>query len=629
MKLIAEKAFNISVQFSEFHLSQNTILNIRTDFEITDDITAKENNSNNIWATRIYQGNVLYLTLSVPENEIAETKIILNKIGFGFRQVGGGFFGNPGASGNCNINVLCPAGNGWQNERNSVALIVSGINEICTGTLVMNTCGNNIPYLLTANHCLNSSVSNWVFQFQTWSTDCNTNIGWREDVQFNGCQLRANNEATDFALVELNQTPLVNSGLTYSGWTRNPNPAITTTGIHHPSGDLMKICHDFQSPVSVSWFGGASDHWRAIFDQGIVQHGSSGSALYDENHRIIGQLHGNQNNICNIGDNNCFCNVQIPSIGEYGRFDLSWTGGGTNSTRLSNWLDPDNTGAMNTNTTNINQLAPAIPVLTISGNTSFCSGTASYTLNYNGVPYAGNVSWVSSDPSIASISPSGNPATLTKNGNGQVTITATLTQCGIQYTHNKTIDVGLPEAPEFIEIYGNGADDPLYLCPGGYRAEAFTTKSYPQYEWLLPSTWTSSVSGGNNPFIVGTLGFDIPIHVYSLPSTEYMRVRTINGCGYSTPVFLEVGTDCGGYRMSNYTISPNPAKGHIKIDGSKHNKLIREIQIVDKLGNIKLLSKYSQDIKFVNLNISKLNPDIYYIKIYDGHKWESKIIKID
>ena len=80
----------------------------------------------------------------------------------------------------------------------------------------------------------------------------------------------------------------------------------------------MKICHDFQSPVSVSWFGGASNHWRAIFDQGIVQHGSSGSTLYDENHRIIGQLHGNQNNICNIGDNNCFCNIQIPSIGEYG-----------------------------------------------------------------------------------------------------------------------------------------------------------------------------------------------------------------------------------------------------------------------------------------------------------------------
>lgn len=565
----------------------------------------------------------------MPEKEITEVKIKLNKIGFGFRQVGGGFFGNPGASGNCNINVLCPAGNGWENERNSVALIVSGINEICTGTLVMNTCGNNIPYLLTANHCLNSSVSNWVFQFQTWSTDCNTNIGWREDVQFNGCQLRANNEATDFALVELNQTPLVNSGLTYSGWTRDPNPAIATTGIHHPSGDLMKICHDFQSPVSVSWFGGASDHWRAIFDQGIVQHGSSGSALYDENHRIIGQLHGNQNNICNIGDNNCFCNIQIPSIGEYGRFDISWTGGGTNATRLSNWPDPGNTGALTTNTTNINQLIQAIGTLSISGIQSFCSGNSSYTLNNNGTPYTGNVTWVSSDPTIASISPSGNPATLTKNGNGQVTITATITQCGNQFTHNLTIDVGLPEAPEFIEIYGNGADDPLYLCPGGYRAEAFTTKSYPQYEWLLPSTWTSSVSGGNNPFIVGSLGFDIPIHVYTLPSTEYMRVRTINGCGYSSPVFLYVGTDCGGYRMSNYVVSPNPAKGQIRIDGSQHNKIIREVQIVDKLGNIKLTTKYSKDTKFVNLNISKLLPDIYYIKIYDGNKWVSKIIQVD
>ena len=29
----------------------------------------------------------------------------------------------------------------------------------------------------------------------------------------------------------------------------------------------------------------------------------------------------------------------------YGRFDKSWTGGGTNSTRLSNWLDPNNSGA--------------------------------------------------------------------------------------------------------------------------------------------------------------------------------------------------------------------------------------------------------------------------------------------
>ena len=35
--------------------------------------------------------------------------------------------------------------------------------------------------------------------------------------------------------------------------------------------------------------------------------------------------------------------MSIP-YGNYGRFDRSWTGGGTNTTRLSNWLDPTNTG---------------------------------------------------------------------------------------------------------------------------------------------------------------------------------------------------------------------------------------------------------------------------------------------
>ncbi|MBI3719723.1 MAG: hypothetical protein HY252_14165 [Sphingobacteriales bacterium] len=398
IKFSVDKALNLSFQFSEFKLSPNTVLSIFTNFELTDSITSKEDNPSNIWATRIYQGNELYFKLSVPSNEAPEVKLRVKKMSLGYRHVGGGFFGNPGTSGNCNINVVCPPGAGWENERNSVALIVSGGNEICTGTLVMNTCGTNRPYLLTANHCLNSNVTNWVFQFQTWSSDCATNTGWREDVQFNGCQLRANNAATDFALVELNQIPATNSGITYSGWSRTGNLPVMTTSIHHPSGDLMKISHDFQAPVSVSWFNGANNHWRATFDQGIVQHGSSGSALFDENHRLIGQLHGNQNNICNIGDNNCFCNIQLPSIGEYGRFDISWTGGGTNSTRLSNWLDYAGTNALTTNTTNISALPNTItPAGTIIGHYTVNGGSTQYSITndtYQNL-YVPRNSWVS------------------------------------------------------------------------------------------------------------------------------------------------------------------------------------------------------------------------------------------
>ncbi|MCB0739922.1 MAG: hypothetical protein KDB92_02455, partial [Chitinophagaceae bacterium] len=619
----AKNALNLSLSFNMFKLSPNAVLSIYNNYELTDSITTRENNKLNIWATRVYQGDKITLLVIVPNNETNETALNISTINYGIKNYGGDF-GSPGNSANCNINVACSQGNGWENEQNAVTiLLVADGTGSCTGTLVMNTCSTNTPYVLTANHCLEGNLSNWVFQFQYWSTACHSNTGYSEDLQFNGCTLKANNATTDFLLVEMNTIPQPTSGLYYAGWSRSTTGITNTTILHHPKWDLMKIAIDNGSPVQVTdvLYGIARPCWQLDLDDGIVQQGSSGAAYFNQNHQIIGQ-HFRRPDFGSIPD----CSIKT-TVG--GRFDQSWTGGGTNSTRLSNWLDPDNTGAMTTNTTNISLLPTPGVSLAISGSTSFCTGTPSYTLNNSGVAYTGNVTWVSSAPSIASITSSGNPATLTKNGNGQVTITATIIECGIQYTHNLTIDVGLPEAPEFIEVYGNGADDPLYLCPGGYRAEAFTTKTYPQFEWLLPSTWTSSVSGGNNPFIVGTLGFDIPIHVYSLPSTEYMRVRTINGCGYSTPVFLQVGTDCGGYRMSNYIVSPNPAKEQIKIDGGKHNKTIREVQIIDKTGNIKLTTKYSVGTKFVNLNVSKLYPDIYYIKIYDGYNWESKIIKID
>ncbi|MFT3747918.1 MAG: serine protease [Agriterribacter sp.] len=364
--ILAEDALNISVQFSKFILSKNTVLSIYTKNELTDSITFNENNEKNIWATRVYQGNQLTIVLTVPTPEKNEIALTANKILFGYKETGGSFSGNPGASATCNINAICAAGNGWENERNSVALIVVDGEEECTGTLVMNTCNTNRPYVLTANHCLVGSLNNWVFQYQTWSNTCATNGTFREDVQFNGCTLRANNCELDFALVEMNQTPASNSGIRYAGWSRTAVAPGAGASLHHPRGDLMKISTFNTAAVAVTWNepgnpcpSAVANHWRVTYNQGIVQHGSSGAALFNQDHRVVGQLHGNQNNICgNPGTNACWCTTQIPAIGEYGRFDLSWAGGGTNATRLSNWLDPNNTGAVTTNTTNISALVP-------------------------------------------------------------------------------------------------------------------------------------------------------------------------------------------------------------------------------------------------------------------------------
>jgi len=106
-----------------------------------------------------------------------------------------------------------------------------------------------------------------------------------------------------------------------------------------------------------------------------------------------------------------------------------------------------------------------------------------------------------------------------------------------------------------------------------------------------------------------------------------IRVRSYSAqCGYSA--WFEsyfIVADCSG---SGFAISPNPATDNVKIDGRKENKKIKEVQIIDKLGNIKKLVKYAGEQKLVNLSISGLPADLYYVKIFDGQKWESKKLRI-
>jgi lysyl endopeptidase len=82
--------------------------------------------------------------------------------------------------------------------------------------------------------------------------------------------------------------------------------------------------------------GSGTDHWRiASWSDGTTtEGGSSGSPLLDTQGRIIGQLHGGYASCTSITQD------------YYGKLGTSWTGGGTNATRLSNWLDPLGTGAV-------------------------------------------------------------------------------------------------------------------------------------------------------------------------------------------------------------------------------------------------------------------------------------------
>jgi len=106
---------------------------------------------------------------------------------------------------------------------------------------------------------------------------------------------------------------------------------------------------------------GGTSHWFVHIDNGTLEHGSSGSPLFNENKKVIGQLHS--------GNPGCNSDKRF----WFGCFHRSWTGGGTNETRLSNWLDPTGTGAVTVNTSR----SP-----TISGPDAVCPGsTVTFTVN--------------------------------------------------------------------------------------------------------------------------------------------------------------------------------------------------------------------------------------------------------
>jgi len=284
--------------------------------------------------------------LSVPPGRSSDIGLELNQVVHGYRSLlreeaeeegERGPFGN---SGSCNINVNCSQGASWQVEKRSVALIVSGGYAICTGALVNNTAQNGIPYFLTANHCTPSSasnVANWVFYFNHETVGCSGSTG-PTNQSISGSVLRARRAGSDFALLQLNNTPPAGWNVQYAGWDRSDNAAAVTSavGIHHPSGDVKKICFENNAPFKTTvqstavWY---INQWEL----GVTEGGSSGSPLFNQDHRIIGQLLG--------GGAACSNNPNLPNNGQpdwYGRFGISWNTGTTQATRLREWLDPLN-----------------------------------------------------------------------------------------------------------------------------------------------------------------------------------------------------------------------------------------------------------------------------------------------
>ncbi|MEO1436555.1 MAG: T9SS type A sorting domain-containing protein [Bacteroidota bacterium] len=333
-------AHTMNLTFKRFHLpagGEMYLYNEDRSYEIGA-FTAANHKADGGFATAPIPGETIFVEYYEPAGMTNTADLHISSVNHDYanllQQSGNALAKGFGDSGSCNNNVNCPEGNPWVNQINSVALIVVNGFEACTGAMINNTSADQTPYFLSANHCGTGISSSWVFVFNYQSPTCTPNQNGSFAESVTGGSFRAAWAGSDVALFELSVPPPDAYNVFYAGWDRTGTTPSGSVGIHHPSGDVKKISFDTDSP-GVATFGGA-DTWNVQnWEDGTTEPGSSGSPLFDvTNGRIIGQLFGGSASCSSITDD------------FYGRFNTSWGGNNTNSTRLSNWLDPTGTGDM-------------------------------------------------------------------------------------------------------------------------------------------------------------------------------------------------------------------------------------------------------------------------------------------
>jgi PKD repeat protein len=298
--------------------------------------TAKNNKPGGSFATVPVGGETSILEYYEPFEVKGEGRISISYVIHAYKNIfsfGGKGFGD---SGDCNVNVNCPEGAEWNDQKRGVAMILNGNNNrICTGSLINNTAEDGIPYFLSARHCGAGVAENWIVVFNYESPSCE-DIDGPTNQSIQNTIVRASSFASDLLLLELSEQPPAEYDVFYNGWDRSDNINTLSTAIHHPRGDIKKISFDYDNTAPDTYLGGGgvqNSYWRITqWDLGTTEGGSSGSPLFSSEKRIIGQLHGGYASCTNLEPD------------WYGKFSYSWDYFEEPEKQLKIWLDPLDTG---------------------------------------------------------------------------------------------------------------------------------------------------------------------------------------------------------------------------------------------------------------------------------------------
>lgn len=655
IRIASPGALSLNFVFGEFELPEGANIHVYNADKsmILGAYTAENNNENSTLGTDLVKGDDATIEYYVPKSASTIGRLHLTTVVHGYKDINGWYTEKVNESGACNMDVICPDGDDWRDEIRSEARILVG-GGLCSGTLINDVPQSGTAYFLTANHCGPTSMGSAVFYFYFESPTCGSQTTANSQASVttqtvNGSTFRAAKADSDFGLVELNALPPTPY---YAGWNNTGSTPQSAVGIHHPSGDVKKISFDDDPLQSASGLSSvANSEWRieAWERNTTTEGGSSGSGLWDENHLIIGQLHGGQASCSN-------------SINDYyGKFSMSWDGNGASaaSQRLQDWLDPQSTGA-----TTVPGWDPAAPVVDFDAGVTnnvttatLCSSVyepeitlknsgqqtlTSCTITYNvdggtNQTYNWTGSLATNDSEVVTLN------SITVSGSGSHTFNATVSDPNGNTDENSANDAiveSFTAIPNSMPVYLNllvdcyGEEVAWEITEQGSSTVLFSGSDY-------PGTGTSPEANGT--LVTEDLCLANGCYTFEITDTygDGMSGAQYNGCDtdgdynledyYQNEFFAMGQADYGNGTSHDFCITsvgvdendlttminvfPNPAKDHFSILLGNEELEITSVKVVDVRGAMVLNVTNVQSGVQTDVNVSTLSKGVYFVII--------------
>jgi len=569
-------AYSLSIVFDQFRLpkgGQLFIYNYTSD-RVLGAYTEKNNKVSGRFAIQPLAGEDLIIEYIEPLNAEFNAELKLGKVYHDFTNVfrilGEKNSQTKSSSGSCNVNINCPEGLNWQVEKRAVCHITYD-GYIASGTLINNTKKDGKPYILTAHHVINEETiaEEAIFYFNYEAESCEGTSGTMSQ-SISGSNLRATTNHLDFSLLEMSSIPPATYQAYYAGWDRSGVVPNQTVCIHHPSGDVKKISMDHDAPITDTYTDAdytfdPNTHWHIeTWELGTTEGGSSGSPLFDTNHRVVGDLTG--------GDANCF-----NSVNDYfAKFSSSWDTYPAKENQLKYWLDPDNTDVLV-----LDGYKPSIQT-----DKSIVCVELDVEVFFNFEMDYDTYSWDFGSDANPSTSTTKGPHTIQYSTSGVKSISLTYTKDGISGNEFSSLVVVNETEPSFSYLFKDKSFD--------FRD---ASKNAESYLWDFGDGDTSESMN--------------PSHVYKNSGKYQVRLTTSNACGDAN-LIQTVNTSYD----SELEVYPNPSK-NVKTRVDLNTVLFNRIDywLYDTRGAQRLSGFVSQYNSFIDLDLRPFPSGLYILKM--------------